>query len=1069
MSIALFRITNGVDYVDLISGPVYIREDGWTPSYVGYKSNGVRRNPPMADGERLISANYANVIETISLTIAGSSPDQAIATLHKLENLFAQAKDYWTARSRADIGPVWIEKRAHGETNTAYSIVILGNFTGLGNWFDAPFLQADCSAVQDNVILQLEHGLWLSNPPGEADCVPVKNSQRWSYNEWAVCTSAPVLDVNVLFEDSAGVLYAGESTSGGLLRSTDGGTTWVSPTVDPTGMEMAMCEDDLGRVYVYTNVGVYRSTDHGDHWTQISVAIQTQTRNSICFSPINKAMYAINTSGNAYYSADYGVNWTLFSNLGATLGATGYSIFVVDTGSKKTGVLLIGHNGSHGGSSHIQHWYVYAGTAVPTSVQTVYDGADSTVLSFYQPGDGYVYAGVTGEIYRAAVADMMLDWAQCASGFNGGIYAFTYDGQYYYTTGNARIYFSTNMLYWKYRSASGATQFYSMVYSSVSDRTFAGEAGDIWWVVPTAEVGQMEPTCDGAYAVNHHSQSNLTHAYVYDAAPAPTYTRVFPASSLPVELLPHTPAVGDMLYLGFDTSHPAVYGHLNIVFDIETPCLGVTGVWEYSTNVGWSAVEGYVDHTSTFGVTGVNPISFCPSTVAPRDVNGVTGYWFRFRVTAVGAVLSAPTQANRNIYAVTWPFVEIEAEDVGGNVPAALAIEVIDQGDKSGPENNAVPERWSNFVAVGLRSLSRGENFSAYLPCAYDNQVVPGVTVQVGPSCTLVDQGNVTYLTSPARYCVNYSPATSQAMAPRVTFTIPAGLAQEWYGVYHAFVRCYEQYSATYGNEISIRVKAATGGAGLQTCTKTVQLPCTGRGTGAAASSHLVSLGRLNMPASGVVKVTEIGQDLTIAIEASSDGGHNYMIFYDLILLPADEWLGFFFDDVANLDTPIQYGQKLLIDSVLNPKLPLRAVGQSSSAGEFIKSIWSPDANGPAMLQANTDQRLWFLTGLRGVVSVADNSGTNNKSYFYNSGGYLVEYGIKIGQEIYNLTDGSHGIITAVTPTTINTDLHGGADNDFDNGDVMLVFTDYMTSCFEALYKIKLWYARRYLSARGSS
>jgi hypothetical protein len=1066
---ARFRITNGTDYVDIVGTAVGIKPGGWRPGYAQFKSDGIRRSSPMADGNKLVSASYENVTEVITTAIYGPTQDDVDATIAHIIELLTQAKDYWCSTTRGDIGPVWLERKASQETNTAYALITMGVFRDFGNPFEMPFVPGTCQICQDDVVIQIERGHWMSNPPGEAECVQVSNSHFWSYSEWGVISAAPVLDVNVLFQDSDDTLYAGESTSGGLLRSVNGGATWVAPSTPPAGMEMSMCEDDLGRVYLFTNAGVYRSADNGDNWAQISVAIQAQTHNSICFSTLNKGLYAIDNGGNAYYSADYGVNWTLFSDLGTGLGATGYSIFCVDTGSPSTGVLLIGHNGSHSGSSHIQHWYIYSTTVVPTSVQVVYDNADSTVLSFYQPGDGYVYAGVTGEIYRAAVASMMLSWSQCASGFNGGIYAFTHDDRYYYTTGSARIYFSTNMLNWSYRAVGAATQFYSLVYSDSSEQVFAGEAGDIWSQVASKEVGQIDPSCDGAYVVNYHARSNITHAYVYDAAPVATYTRIFPSAALPVELLPTTPAVGDILYVGYESSHPMSHGHQNLVFDIGTAGLGITGVWEFSNlAAGWTTVDNVVDNTVTFGVTGVNSISFSPSAWATGTVNGVTAYWLRFRVTAIGAVLVAPTQQNREIYATTWPFVEVASTEVTGDIPALAAIEVIDRGDKSGPENNANPERWANFIAAGLRSTSRGLNFSPYLACSYDDQNVPGIDVQVGYDCAYEETTTITYLTTPYRYVVKYDPSESQVMSPRVSFIIPAGLSQEYYGTYHVFVRCYEEYSATVNPEVSIRVKATTGRAGLQTMTKSVRLPHTGRGTGAMASAHLLSLGRLNMPASGIIKASEAGQELTIAIEAASDGGNHYVYFYDLILMPSDEWLGFFSDDVSNLETALQHGQKLLVDSVFNPKVYMRAIGQSSDADEFVKSIWSPDANGPVILQANARQRLWFTTGLSGVVSVADDSGVANKSYFYNSGGFLIAYGVKVGQTIFNLTDGSQGIISAVETTSASADLSGGTDNDFDNGDVVIIFTEATLACFESLYKVKLWCNQRYLAARGA-
>lgn len=45
------------------------------------------------------------------------------------------------------------------------------------------------------------------------------------------------------------------------------------------------------------------------------------------------------------------------------------------------------------------------------------------------------------------------------------------------------------------------------------------------------------------------------------------------------------------------------------------------------------------------------------------------------------------------------------------------------------------------------------------------------------------------------------------------------------------------------------------------------------------------------------------------------------------------------------------------------------------------------------------------------------------------------------GMVIYNLTDLSHGVVTAVTETTITATLAGGTDNDWDAGDVYRIVT----------------------------
>lgn len=80
-----------------------------------------------------------------------------------------------------------------------------------------------------------------------------------------------------------------------------------------------------------------------------------------------------------------------------------------------------------------------------------------------------------------------------------------------------------------------------------------------------------------------------------------------------------------------------------------------------------------------------------------------------------------------------------------------------------------------------------------------------------------------------------------------------------------------------------------------------------------------------------------------------------------------------------------------------------------------------------------------FYTGVHGGETAADNAST------------LVDYSDKrknsafpfldevIGKNVYNLTDGSSGVITGVTNNTITATLSGGDDDDWDIGDVYIV------------------------------
>ncbi|HYT76352.1 MAG TPA: hypothetical protein VEL79_16470, partial [Vicinamibacterales bacterium] len=130
------------------------------------------------------------------------------------------------------------------------------------------------------------------------------------------------------------------SGTGGVFKSTDGGTTWKELTnglPNPVGnAEVAIAPSNPRRVYAYarqaapeggrgrggggrgaaagpTNNPIYRSDDAGDTWTAVSSDLRVGTSNeaSICVDPKNPD-WLIVTSQVTYKSEDGGTSWRPF-------------------------------------------------------------------------------------------------------------------------------------------------------------------------------------------------------------------------------------------------------------------------------------------------------------------------------------------------------------------------------------------------------------------------------------------------------------------------------------------------------------------------------------------------------------------------------------------------------------------------------------------------------------------------------------------------------------------------------------------------------------------------------------
>lgn len=102
------------------------------------------------------------------------------------------------------------------------------------------------------------------------------------------------------------------------------------------------------------------------------------------------------------------------------------------------------------------------------------------------------------------------------------------------------------------------------------------------------------------------------------------------------------------------------------------------------------------------------------------------------------------------------------------------------------------------------------------------------------------------------------------------------------------------------------------------------------------------------------------------------------------------------------------------------------------------------EAHGRATITTDGAGRANIAHGLLAPpIALTSNTHTGSSgeaTTFTDSSGDFVDDGVMVGDELYNLTDGSHGRITAVTATTITVaSLSNGTDNDFDTGDEIAV------------------------------
>ncbi len=504
------------------------------------------------------------------------------------------------------------------------------------------------------------------------------------------------------------------------------------------------------------------------------------------------------------------------------------------------------------------------------------------------------------------------------------------------------------------------------------------------------EVDQSTSCIAQPYIVNHLKTSGLTDIYFTDVS-APSWSGNLLYTPLPHLLLPPVPAVNDAIYFGVDTTLRDSGPFSSLVFDLVPYGGAITGQWEYwqGGGPGWTNIDARVqDNTNAgglmtaeaFGTAGIASVHWQGSSLdtwaiidlptASGDVTAptVTGWWIRWRVT-VAAGASAPQQQNRHVYTISWPYIQIEDNDVPGDIAASLALELFNESDHDG--GSTEPKLLTSRLICGLRSLDRGEGFVGFMNAA-DEQNPPFINFSKGAAWTWGSVGSIAI----GRYIFYLVPNGTVSEAGE--WVIDANYTRQFYGEYRAFIRGYTNGDA---GDVSLKLELTYG-----------------HGRGASASSEYVNnqhplvdnevfdMGRFVIPPTTRIKASE---DAELGISVTARNNHaaddRLVRIYDIILIPVDEWAGDFtgtpnpwsdylggnrsmaIDDWGGL------GRYLLIDSIGIPRYDLRAASLIRDTGNFTGLVEVVGGR-PASLKENQTQRIWFLA-IRNHNSGADWSG----------------------------------------------------------------------------------------------
>lgn len=966
--------TRRVRYLDLANGVdgLVLRE--WRPMAPAVKEGGVWRDNPLAHGRTPQLRRRANIIDTMTLDVSRLSVDRVATTVAFLRRTLEQGADYWIDGSTVAY-PVWLRARAAGETNVRYAVVYDYQAPEDGDMADEGIAsQTGARRGYATWILTLEHGPWLAEEPGSGVCVPLEVLQvEQALSFWEARAGFVPAGVPKLLGLSSGILLA-IGDVGCVWRSTDG-AVWNCVNLPNVLVTVAdICVGADGYVYVVcddgTDLVTYRTSDDGATWAAapngvIAAVLGGPTVAYLApYLPDAPLLLTTSIAAGAIiggWTYDPAVGWTLQASY-AVPYAPVYPPAVMEDPSV--------------------YWAMYAPipepivSATPTTLPAilrgwttfVWTGADCLVTAWCMLGNTLAGVTTTRKIARARYP--YTNWTFIDPGFD--VYALFQDsnGRIHAGSDNGTVYVSQDGGFtWRGEAIAGADVVFHGFAEDVTTQTvyvvgtdtIAGTYHLFARVVEDRVMGQ-ERTCDDPVLITNHMQwLNLSTAYVYDDS-AGTYASILPAAAFPVNLFPAVPAVGDAVMFTIDGSlqtngNPTFASLVFNIDDILVPTAAVvpTFEWQFSTGAGtWAALD-VTDNTAgtsevPFTMQGLRSVHWhYPDlgTWVAATYSGITGLWVRCVITAIGGgIAQVPTQDEPDIYTLAWPYVDIADDAVTGDLPALLHLKALNVGDKDGPGGDD-PDMYCNRIVIGSRSLERGELFSAYINLS-DEQLPPGIEIDI-PAAVDTAYANATF--SVTGRMVLLTPASAMDYTTRFSIDISGEVAAQYYGTYHAFLRV--RRTGGDADDYAVRLQFVTPWGGATFTTESQYVDTT-------YIWQSLDFGEVSIPASDTFGPDDLPRVTRVFVQVATSGAAiGTLAFYELVLIPVDEWSADICD-VAELNlSQLQAGTYLDVDSITYPKREMRArvIGASDDS---IWSIYRSVGPQPAVLRPDKAQRIWF-------------------------------------------------------------------------------------------------------------
>ena len=448
---------------------------------------------------------------------------------------------------------------------------------------------------------------------------------------------------------------------------------------------------------------------------------------------------------------------------------------------------------------------------------------------------------------------------------------------------------------------------------------------------------------------------NITHVYRFDSS-AGTFSSNLVSSSA-YDLFPSPIGTDDILYVGSD-SVVTDYGRFySLVFNIGTAAASdFTTVIEYWNGSAWASPTTTTNATSFFRTTGQKAISWSPfpGTHSTTSINSVTAYWIRFRYTSGSGM---PAQANRRLFAVNIPYIDIQSTGLAGDVDALSRIDLVRYSNSE-----------ENKLIIGRRSYSRGANFFSHINYSDSDHNQSGISINPAYVYT-------TEATSPTGRAVNITTSTSFpsiGAINHIEVVINNTLASHYVGKYRAFVRV-RRSAGVAGNVIG-RIEV-----GSAQSTTRVYYPEVELNDPFGTTRETLDFGIVELPASFSKAASPY--DIVIGVSFLKTVATAITVnLIDLILIPADEAI-----IEVNPQDADGNSYSIILDKVTSPQEPLDA--RFNYNGELIMKPLYGGSDGISL--ARERQRLWVFGYKRTLSGVST-------SVYYNQSTKPFTFGVVV-------------------------------------------------------------------------